>query len=74
MKKLVEAGTIRRDERVVVISTAHGLKFVDVKVRYHEMKLEGVESALPNPEIPLPADYAVVRDRMLKEIDLRFGS
>jgi hypothetical protein len=43
-------------------------------VRYHEMKLEGVIPENPNPAIELPADYGVVRDRMLREIDLRFGA
>jgi threonine synthase len=71
-RKLVERGTIRPSDRVVVISTAHGLKFVDFKVRYHEMQLEGIESLEPNPPLELPADYGVVRDRMLQEIERRF--
>src|SRR5262245_4154313 len=73
-RKLVERGTIRPDDRVVVISTAHGLKFVDFKVRYHEMRLEGIESQDPNPPIELPADYGIVRERMLREIERRFES
>jgi len=71
-RKLVDRGTIRRGDRVIVISTAHGLKFVDFKVRYHEMRLEDIESRDPNPPIELAADYAVVRDRMLREIERRF--
>jgi len=74
MQKLRERGTIQASDRVVVISTAHGLKFVDFKVRYHEMRLAGVESQHPNPAIELPAAYGAVRDRMLREIDLRFGA
>ena len=73
MKKLVDAGTIRRSDRVVVISTAHGLKFTDFKVKYHEMRLEGIISERPNPAIELPATYDTVRDRMLQEIELRFS-
>ena len=73
MKKLVKRGLIKRSDRVVVISTAHGLKFVDFKVRYHHMELDGIVSALPNPPIELPADYAQVRDRMLREIETRFS-
>ncbi len=73
-RKLVERGTIRKSDRVVVISTAHGLKFTDFKVRYHEMRLEGIESQDPNPPIELAADYGVVRDRMLGEIERRFES
>jgi threonine synthase len=74
MEKLVARGEIRREDRVVVISTAHGLKFVDFKVRYHEMRLEGVESEFPNPPIVLPARYDAVRDAMLREIEGRFGA
>ena len=64
---------VNADETVVVISTAHGLKFVDFKVDYHAMKLEGIVSERANPPIELPADYEKVRSRMLAEIDQRFG-
>jgi threonine synthase len=74
LTKLVQRGTIRRSDRVVVISTAHGLKFVDQKVDYHQMRLAGIVSEVPNPPIELPADYGAVRDRMLREIDARFGT
>jgi threonine synthase len=73
MEKLVARGTIGRSDRVVVISTAHGLKFVDFKVQYHEVRLAGVESRFPNPPIELPARYETVRDEMLRQIDTRFG-
>jgi threonine synthase len=73
-EKLVRRGDIHPDDRVVVVSTAHGLKFIDFKLQYHEMRLPGVESSLPNPPIQLPADYARVRDEMLRQIEQRFGS
>jgi threonine synthase len=38
--KLSRAGKIDRSEHVVVISTAHGLKFTDFKVKYHEGTLD----------------------------------
>ncbi len=72
LKKLVARGQIRRDQRVVVISTAHGLKFVDFKVRYHGDELPGVQSFDRNPPIVLPARYETVRDALLREIDRRF--
>src|SRR5690606_4382418 len=72
-RKLVERGTIKRNDRVVVISTAHGLKFVDFKVRYHSMTLEGIAPEIPNPPIELPARYEVVRDEMRRQIERRFG-
>jgi threonine synthase len=73
MEKLLRRGVIRKSDRVVVISTAHGLKFVDFKVKYHEMQLEGVVAAHANPPIELAAGYDAVRDRMLREIELRFS-
>ena len=73
MEKLVKRGEIKKSDRVVVISTAHGLKFVDFKVKYHEMQLEGIGSAQANPPIELPASYPVVRDEMLRQIDERFA-
>jgi threonine synthase len=72
MEKLVARGEIRRTDRVVVISTAHGLKFVDFKVQYHEMRLAGIASEHPNPPIELPARYEAVRDEMLRQIDRRY--
>jgi len=74
VRKLARAGTLRRGDRVVVISTAHGLKFTDFKLRYHTMKIDGVVSEDPNPQIEMSADYQTVRDRMLREIELRFGA
>lgn len=40
LEKLCRRGEIQRRERVVVISTAHGLKFSDSKRAYHEGRLE----------------------------------
>ena len=72
-EKLVARGEIQKNDRVVVISTAHGLKFVDFKVKYHSMELEGIASQVPNPPIELPASYDAVRDEMLRQIETRFG-
>jgi threonine synthase len=60
--KLIERGDIRRDERVVVISTAHGLKFTDFKVGYHRGTLPDVQSRFANKPVELPADYGAVMD------------
>jgi threonine synthase len=73
MRKLVDRGLIAPSDRVVVLSTAHGLKFTDFKLAYHSMKLDEIVPDNPNPPIELPASYDTVRDRMLREIDLRFG-
>lgn len=59
--KLRARGLIDANERVVVISTANGLKFTDFKVRYHEGRLEGVSSRYANRPQELPNDYDAVR-------------
>ena len=73
LRKLQARGLVKSSDQVVVISTAHGLKFVDSKLAYHSMELEGIVSEHPNPPIELAADYPLVRDQMLREIDQRFG-
>ena len=74
LNKLKERGLVKSGDQVVVISTAHGLKFVDSKLAYHSMELEDIVSEHPNPPIEIDADYGVVRDQMLREIDRRFRS
>ncbi len=69
--KLVERKIIQSHHRVVVISTAHGLKFTNFKVAYHERKLEGVTSEYANPPIQLPADYGQVEQVILKHLETR---
>ena len=59
--KLRERGMIDAKERVVVVSTANGLKFTDFKIRYHERALDGVTPKYANRPIELPNDYDAVR-------------
>ena len=66
--KLLKRNEIKKDERVVVISTAHGLKFTDFKVKYHENQLEEVESAYANAPVELPAEYDKVKGAILDKI------
>ena len=70
--KLVQRGVIKSHERVVVISTAHGLKFTQFKLGYHEDTLDEVEALHANPPVYLPADVKVVHeviDRRLSEME-----
>ncbi len=62
--KLLDKGVIQRDQRVIVISTAHGLKFSRFKVDYHNQQLESVVEQYPNPPLELSADYEVVRGKI----------
>jgi threonine synthase len=63
--KLVQRGEIKKSDRVVVISTASGLKFTDFKIRYHEGRIEGVKSQHPNQPVSLPNDYNAVKRTVL---------
>jgi threonine synthase len=58
--KLLDQGVVQRDQRVVVISTAHGLKFSRFKVDYHSGNLDPTQAHYANPPIELPADYDAV--------------
>ncbi len=66
--KLLKRNEIKKDERIVIISTAHGLKFTDFKVKYHENKLEEVESKYANAPVELPPEYDKVKKTILDKI------
>jgi threonine synthase len=67
LEKLVARGEVRRGDRVVVISTASGLKFADFKVGYHEGTLADVPSPRwRNTPVELPARYEDVRAALWK--------
>ncbi|MGE0825807.1 MAG: threonine synthase [Candidatus Binatia bacterium] len=67
--KLLDQRWIQPHERVVVISTAHGLKFTDFKRRYHEGKIRGMASRYANKPIELPAEYDKARDAIFRELE-----
>ncbi|MGZ3407606.1 MAG: threonine synthase, partial [Polyangia bacterium] len=66
--KLRERGLIDAKERVVVVSTANGLKFTDFKIRYHDGALAGVSPAYANRPIELPNDYDAVRSAIDRSV------
>ena len=67
LEKLVRARVIEGSQRVVVISTANGLKFTDFKVDYHEGALAdaGISARAANRPVELPADFDAVRRSVL---------
>ena len=70
LEKLVKRGEIKPNDRTVVISTAHGLKFTDFKVGYHESKLNGVESVHANPPVYLDASADKVKEVIKQRLGL----
>ncbi|NVB80373.1 MAG: threonine synthase [Kofleriaceae bacterium] len=72
VEKLAARGEITKDQRVVVISTASGLKFADFKVGYHEGTLGEVPAPkYRNTPVELPESYDAVRDALLRGLDAR---
>ena len=70
LEKLVAAGTIARHDRVVVISTAHGLKFTEFKTRYHEGGL-GFVGAHANVPVRMGAEPEAVVSQLHGLLDAR---
>ncbi len=68
--KLLKAGKIDKSERVVVISTAHGLKFVEMKVKYHQRELE-FPGRHANQPIELPPRLDAVKAALQKALSER---
>jgi threonine synthase len=68
-RKLVERKIIRSNQRVVVISTAHGLKFADQKTAYHLGQIDGVGSTYANHPVEIAADLRQVNDTIKRYAD-----
>ena len=66
--KLLQRKVVQSHQRVIVVSTAHGLKFTPFKVGYHEGTLAEVESDLANPPVYLPPDADIVRDTIQRKL------
>jgi threonine synthase len=64
--KLKERGVIGASDRVVVDSTANGLKFTEFKMGYHDRALAGVRPARANAPVVLPADVERVAETIAR--------
>ncbi len=73
LEKLRDGGTIGRADRVVVVSTAHGLKFTGSKVGYHDGSLPGIDGTRRNPPTPLPATVEAVVGALAQRYPLADG-
>ena len=73
LSKMIAAGHIDPKSRVIVISTAHGLKFPDFKVKYHEDQLREfhVEPQHRNLPIEVEAEYEAVHRAVLEAVEQR---
>lgn len=66
--KLKEKKVIKPSDKIVVISTAHGLKFVEFKIGYHKDQFEGLNPHFSNRPIELPYDFDAVKDAVFSNI------
>ena len=57
-------------DRVVVISTANGLKFTDFLFKCHTDTIPGIKSDYAFQAVELPAKYEAVRNAIREKIDL----
>ncbi len=67
LEKLAARGEIGKKDTVVVVSTAHGLKFADSKIAYHEGKLQ-LKARFQKDYIRLKADVKVIRKTLEKHL------
>ncbi|KFK41704.1 hypothetical protein AALP_AA2G162000 [Arabis alpina] len=66
LMKLRKAGVIEANDRTVVVSTAHGLKFTQSKIDYHSKNIKEMACRLANPPVNVKAEFGSVMD-VLKE-------
>ncbi len=66
--KLQKRNMFNPKDKIVVISTAHGLKFVEFKIGYHKSELDEVLPRYANKPIELPNEYNAVVDTIDKNI------
>jgi len=66
--KLQQKKMFNPKDKIVVISTAHGLKFVEFKIGYHKSELDDVLQKYANRPIELPNEYNAVVDTIDKNI------
>ena len=67
-QKLRDRGDIQPKETVVVVSTAHGLKFTEFKQKYHESHLKEFASRYANLPKTLPATLDAVMEAVENRI------
>ncbi|CAI5991620.1 unnamed protein product [Closterium sp. NIES-64] len=68
LKKLRSRGVIGPNDRTVVVSTAHGLKFAQSKVAYHSNEISGMVSTFANPPVSVKDNLGSVMDVLRERI------
>ncbi|CAL9107193.1 unnamed protein product, partial [Musa textilis] len=71
--KLRERGVIGTNDRTIVVSTAHGLKFTQSKVAYHSNEIANMACRYANPPVSVKASFGAVMDVLKKKLDGKLG-
>ncbi|MBP7736959.1 MAG: threonine synthase [Spirochaetes bacterium] len=71
LMKLIDKQVLSKKDRTIVISTAHGLKFSEFKVGYHEGTLADVDCKYANRPITLPPDIGKIKEALEREFAAR---
>lgn len=64
LQKLAAGGQISETDRVVVISTAHGLKFTNFKLNYHQGADDNPPGEFANQILEIPASVDAVKEAL----------
>lgn len=67
--KLRNRGIIGPNDRTVVVSTAHGLKFTQSKIDYHSKEIPDMVCRFANPPVQVKADFGSVMDVLTSYLD-----
>ncbi|KAM0921334.1 hypothetical protein ACQ4PT_006963 [Festuca glaucescens] len=67
--KLRDQGIIGTNDRTVVVSTAHGLKFTQSKIDYHDKNINDMLCQYANPPISVKPDFGSVMDVLQKKLN-----
>eukprot|EP00252_Welwitschia_mirabilis_P015009 TRINITY_DN33113_c0_g1_i1.p1 TRINITY_DN33113_c0_g1~~TRINITY_DN33113_c0_g1_i1.p1 ORF type:complete len:540 (+),score=33.78 TRINITY_DN33113_c0_g1_i1:243-1862(+) len=70
LTKLRKRGVIGLNDRTVVVSTAHGLKFTQSKAAYHSKEIAEMHCRYANPPVSVKADFSSVMDVLKKKLPL----
>ncbi len=74
LEKLAIKGVIKPKDKVIVISTANGLKFTDFLLKYHADDLEDVKSKNVFHPVELPADPDLIRKTIHEKLSEQIPS
>jgi len=69
LEKLVARGVIKKKDKVVVISTANGLKFTDFLFKCHTGTIPGIQSDYAFEAVEVPAKYEDVKNAIQEKLE-----